>query len=536
MKKKLLFFLTLFMFQMSFAQDSIIEGELLVQTNVSFSEETTVNDFLPNFKYQDDVTFTILSHPFQVILLHFDKNKTHKTNLIEALKKHPNILHIQENQLTHYRNEEEIPNDSLYSKQWSMDIIKSPAAWTTTTGGITALGDTIVVGLIDKGTDFLHEDLQGNLWYNTHEIPNDGIDNDNNGFIDDYQGWSFSDGNDNHPATDHGTATAGIIGARGDNNIGVTGVNWNVKIMVLSQAISTAEVVQAYDYMYFQRKKYNETNGAAGAYVLVSSIAQGFSGKAENNPIWCNIYDKLGEVGILNVAATVNSPINIDVKEDIPTSCESAFLVTVTNTGEDDQLRPTAGFGEKSIDLGAPGSGAFTLTNGNAYDGFAGTSGATPHVSGGIALLHSLPNELLAQYALNEPSQAALLMKSVILNNVDKLSTLEGRTVSEGRLNLFKSMVKLDSYFREFTEELGILNLYPNPVQNTLTLQFETPDEPFQLFIYNEMGQLITDWTVITIANNPNILSVNTAALQSGVYFFQLKNSKTVLVEKFVKQ
>jgi hypothetical protein len=536
MKKKLLLvLLCLSIYNISPAQNSVIEGEILIQTRSSFSEEAMINDFLYDFKYQNEVEFNLLSSPFQVILLHFDKNKTPQSDLITELQKHPNVVNIQENHLTTYRNDEKTPHDSLYSKQWSMDIIKSPSAWFKTTGGLTALGDTIVVGLIDEGTDFSHEDLQGNLWFNTAEIPNDGIDNDNNGFIDDYRGWSFSDNNDNHPPTDHGTASAGIIGAKGNNNIGITGVNWNVKIMVLSQAISTAEIVQAYDYMYHQRQKYNTTNGAEGAYVIVSSIAQGFSGQAENNPIWCNIYDKLGEIGIINVAATINSPINVDIEGDIPTSCESDFLITVTNTGDDDELRSTAGFGEKTIDLGAPGSGAFSLTYGNGYDGFAGTSAAVQHVSGGIALLHSLPNELFAQYALREPKAAATLMKSVILGGVDVLPTLEEKTVSEGRLNLFNSLEQLNGYFQGFTENLGITNLYPNPVQETLILHFETPDEPFQLFIYNEIGQLITNWTVMTIADSPTILSINVSAFQSGVYFLQLKNNKKVAIEKFVK-
>lgn len=536
MKKKLLLLLfCLSIYNLSLAQSPIIEGEILIQTRSAFSEEATINVFLSDFKYKNEVEFTLLSYPFQVILLHFDKNKTPQSDLITELEKHPNVVNLQENYLTTYRNDEKKPNDSLYSKQWNMDIIKSPLAWFKTTGGLTALGDTIVVGLIDEGTDFSHEDLRGNLWFNTAEIPNDGIDNDNNGFIDDYRGWSFSGNNDNHPATDHGTAAAGIVGAKGDNNIGITGVNWNVKIMVLSQAISVAQIVQAYDYMYHQRQKYNATNGTEGAYVVVSSIAQGFAGKAENNPIWCNIYDKLGEIGILNVAATVNSPVNVDIKGDIPTSCESDFLITVTNTSDEDELRSTAGFGEKTIDLGAPGSGAFSLTNGNAYDGFAGTSAAAPHVSGGIALLHSLPNELFAQYALREPKAAAALMKSVILGGVDVLPTLEGKAVSEGRLNLFNSLERLEGYFQGFSENLGIANLYPNPVQETLMVRFETPDEPFQLFIYNEIGQLITNWTVTTMADNPTVLSVNVSAFQSGVYFLQLKNNEKIAIKKFVK-
>ena len=127
---------------------------------------------------------------------------------------------------------EKIPNDPIYTSQWGMDLIKAPEVWDFTTGGVTALGDTIVVAMIEPG-DWRHDDLVDNVWINWNEVNNDGIDNDNNGFIDDYFGWNVLDSSDviGSDPLGHGVLVGGIIGAKGDNNIGISGVNWNVKIM-----------------------------------------------------------------------------------------------------------------------------------------------------------------------------------------------------------------------------------------------------------------------------------------------------------------
>ena len=138
--------------------------------------------------------------------------------------------------------------------------------------------------------------------------------------------------------------------------------------------------------------RYDETEGAEGAYVVATNASWGLTGgQPADSPIWCDLYDVLGANGILNMGATANQNLDIDVVGDLPTACPSDFLISVTNLNDNDQKVTAAGFGSSTIDIGAYGEGAFTTTIGGGYGTFAGTSAATPAVSGAVGLLYSAP-------------------------------------------------------------------------------------------------------------------------------------------------
>ncbi|MDR2906700.1 MAG: S8 family serine peptidase [Bacteroidales bacterium] len=252
------------------------------------------------------------------------------------------------------------PNDPNYNAQWAPAKIRLPYVWDEfTSGGPTSDGDDIVVAVIDGGVDINHEDLC--FWKNTDDIPNNGIDDDNNGYIDDYDGWNAY----NHTGTInvdyHGTHVAGIVGAIGNNNRGVSGVNWNVKVLpVCGSSSNEATVVEAYSYVLEMRATYNETNGQQGAFIVATNSSFGVDwddgGNPANYPIWCAMYDTLGSVGILNCAATANANWDIDQVGDMPAACSSNFLITVTNTTSSDTKYTNAGYGATHIDIGAPGT------------------------------------------------------------------------------------------------------------------------------------------------------------------------------------
>jgi subtilisin family serine protease len=514
-----------------FSQETITD-ELLIQfENWTVNEEQIVlsesaNEFL---------TWQIISKELKIAKAIFDETKYSQEALIELIAKEPNVISISPNRISEYRNEPNPPNDSLYFEQWDMEIIEANLAWSIATGGLTIQGDTIVVAVIDEGVDYEHEDLKNNLWFNYEEIPNDGIDNDNNGFIDDYRGWSFKFGNDNHPIVQHGTASVGIVGAIGNNDKGVTGVNWTVKVMVLSQALSEADLIEAYDYVLQMRKKYNETNGASGAFVVATTIAQGFNlGQPASFPMLCAMYDALGEQGILNAAATANASINVDIQGDVPSGCTSDYLISVTNSDRNDELRSTAAFGEKSIDLSAPGSGTYTTTINNLYNRAAGTSAATPHVSGTIGLLYNYQNEAFINFVKTQPSAAALLLKSAILNGTDPLSSLEGKTVTGGRLNVLNSFLLLEKYTEGYNDSLLIISTFPSPAQDDLFIKYDAPGDDFEIFIFNELGQQVRLGTVSTELVSTKTLHLNIASLQNGMYFLVLQNANQKLVQRFM--
>ena len=342
------------------------------------------------------------------------------------------------------------PNDPRFDEQWALHNtgqtggtpdadIDAPEAWDLTTGGTSAQGDEIVVAIIDGGFDLSHPDVS--YWKNTAEVPNNDLDDDGNRYVDDYDGWDAYDSDGTLPLDDHGTHVAGIAAAVGNNNTGVSGVNWGVKVMPIAGASGVESVVvEAYSYVLEMRARYNETNGAEGAFVVVTNASFGVDfGNPDDFPVWCGIYDSLGQEGVLSVAATANLNINVDVEGDVPTACPSDYLIAVTNTTDTDQKYPDAAYGPTHIDLGSPGTNILSTVI-SSYDSFTGTSMAAPHVTGAVALMFAAaPSSLLQDYK-SDPANWALTFKTVLLNNVDPISDLQGKTVTGGRLNAFKAV------------------------------------------------------------------------------------------------
>ncbi len=304
-----------------------------------------------------------------------------------------------------------IPDDTNYGSQWchfnSSDAdMDTEEAWSITTGGVTALGDTIVVAVVDGGADLNHEDLD--YWKNKHEIPGNGIDDDNNGYVDDYSGWHVyksggvisEDENVNFDGfwDDHGIHVSGIIGAIGNNNKGVAGVSWNTKVMAIKgSSTDEAVLVKSYGYIYDQRLIYNRSQGDSGAYVVATNSSFGVNyGDPNSYPIWCGLYDDLGSVGILSAVAGPNLGINIDNEGDVPGACPSNFTFSVTNSTNNDTRNNGAGYGVINCDIAAPGTDIYSTTASNTYGYKTGTSMATPQVAGAVGLMYAAaPAELL---------------------------------------------------------------------------------------------------------------------------------------------
>jgi hypothetical protein len=390
--------------------------------------------------------------PLNVHVIKVDHNKVNVTKALEILNRAKGVVYAQTNKIMQLRI---TPNDTLFNRQWQYintgesggaedADLDMDEAWDISTGGVTPDGDTIVVCVVDDGYDTDHEDMVDNLWVNHDEILGDTIDNDENGYVDDIHGWNLmGDNNDIGINGSHGTPVAGIIGAKGNNEVGVAGVNWDVKLMIMKQrsSLSESNVLESYAYAYNKRKEYNETNGEKGAFVVAINSSWGRDmGNPDDAPIWCQFYDIMGEEGILNCGATANRNFDIDEVGDLPTGCSSDYLISVTNIDRTDTKVTGAGYGRVTIDLGAFGSQAYTTSSGNSYSGFGGTSGATPHVAGAVALMYSAPCSALSALAKENPGLAALAVKEMILNNVDELSGLDGITTSRGRLNIAKAM------------------------------------------------------------------------------------------------
>jgi subtilisin family serine protease len=350
------------------------------------------------------------------------------------------------------------PNDPSFGKQWNMTDTSTgavggmgaTAVWGTSTGGKDRAGQEIVVAIIDAGFDINHPDLKNNIWRFRGEIPNNGKDDDGNGFVDDVNGWNAYDNNGTIKVDDHGTHVAGIVGAQGNNGNGVVGVNWNIKIMpILGSSGTTAVIAKAYGYVIEQKKLWYQTKGQKGANIVVTNSSFGVDNancKTGEFPAWNDLYEAMGQLGILSAVATANNNVDVDKVGDVPTGCESQFLVSVTNTQQNNTKFPQAGFGAKSIDLGSPGRDILSTVPGGRFREMTGTSMATPHVAGAVGLLYSVANENFLNKYYSSPAEAALIVKASLMQGVDPLDSLKGITVSGGRLNVAKSAQFLMNY------------------------------------------------------------------------------------------
>jgi serine protease len=424
----------------------IVPGQLIVQVGEGRSIEHVV---LANQLLAAQPTALrmsgILSPIMRTYLLDFDPAIDHNA-MLQQVFAHPAVTAVQFNHIVKDRST--IPNDPQFGQQWhhvngNDADVDSDLAWDITTGGLTALGDTIVVCIVDDGTKRNHPDLAANNWVNHNEIPGNGIDDDGNGYVDDYFGWNPVSNNDNVDNGSHGVQVSGMVGAKGNNATGVVGVNWDVKLMSVTYGNigsgsnpNEANVIAAYNYPLTMRKLYHESNGALGAFVVATNSSWGIdNGNPANAPIWCAFYDTLGVYGILSAGATANAQINVDVNGDLPTGCSSDYLISVTATNNND-VRTFSAYGATTIDLAAPGESVRTTSGTNGYGNVDGTSFASPMVAGAIALLYSAPCPSLASIAHADPALAAEMVKQYILDGVDGIPGLVGFTLTGGRLNL----------------------------------------------------------------------------------------------------
>ncbi len=441
------------------------------------------------------------------------------------------------------------PNDPLLTQQWHLDNISAPKAWDQTIGGLTFNKDTVVLGVIDLGFLTTHDDLKNRIWQNRAEIPGNGIDDDGNGYTDDVFGLSIRYKNEKHTAdnaTDglgnHGTSVAGLMCGEANNRLGIAGIMWNSKMMLgsFSANANIGDLIECFNYMLDQRIRYNASNGKQGAFVVTINYSGGISfAKAEDYPIWCGMYDKMGSAGILNCGATTNKLVDVDDEGDMPSTCPSEFLVAVTNTGRDNKRITTAGYGLKHIDLGAPGDGVSSThsASNTTYQLFTGTSAATPVVAGAVGLLYSYPCKEWGDFVRAFPAESARIVKKSLLASVDKNSDLTGKTVSGGRLNIARAIDTLKKYACNRTivstvDQISIRGIYPNPAKNYIQIELDgnhTGDFTIQLI--NAAGQLIYNKYAGHIGQGYRL---DLAKVPQGIYLLQLSNGSKIGTKKII--
>lgn len=323
-----------------------------------------------------------------------------------------------------------MPNDPDFPKQYGLfnegqtggctgADISAPMAWDVEKGR-----SEVVVAVIDSGIDYTHPDLAANIWTNEDEIPDNGVDDDHNGYVDDVRGWNFADEN-NNPMDDnkHGTHVAGILGAVGNNGQGIAGVCWNVRLMPLKfigadGSGDTDAAIRAIRYAV-----------ANGARILSNSWGSTSQSRALEEAI-----KAADEAGAIFIAAAGNSGMNNDKSTllnhpNYPSTYPLPNVVAVAASADNDALASFTNYGRTSVDLAAPGVDIYSTVPGGGYETLSGTSMATPFVSGVAALLWS-----------NEPGLSHHEVIQRILDTVDPAPRFDRYLLTGGRLNAWAAL------------------------------------------------------------------------------------------------
>ncbi|MCB9946199.1 MAG: S8 family serine peptidase [Rhodospirillaceae bacterium] len=378
-------------------------------------------------------------------------------------------------------NDPGVVGGSLWGMYGDQSTIANPygsqaaEAWE---GGHTGSSGT-VVGVIDTGIDYTHEDLYLNIWLNQREIPvalrdslvdsdsdglitfrdlnatanssfvrdvnangridagdllNDsawenGVDEDGNGRVDDLIGWDFVN-NDNDPYDDqgHGTHVSGTIGGIGGNGVGVAGVNWDVQLVGLKFLDAngsgyTSDAVQAVDYFTDAAR-----NAVQGEHFVATNNSWGGGGYSRTLDA---AVARGAAQDILFVAAAGNESQNTDISPNYPSNLSTTqaagyeAVVSVASLTSSGQLSSFSNYGTQTVDLAAPGSTIYSTLPGDRYGAYSGTSMATPHVTGAIAL-----------YASANPNASAADVRAALLSTTVETNSLTGKVANAGRLDV----------------------------------------------------------------------------------------------------
>ena len=417
------------------SDQNFVPNELLVKFKAGTSQSAKDNALL---RISGKVAEKILTKSMQrfndkegVLLVHTPlavlEAKT-KMKGIEVEYAEPNFI---------YRHDA-VSNDTYYANgsMWGLlgDVINPKNQYGSQANEAWAnnhIGSTLVhVGVIDEGAMYTHTDLAGQIWTNPYD-PVDGLDNDGNGYKDDIHGWDF-DKNDNTTfdgsEDDHGTHVSGTIGAKGGNGAGVAGVNWNITIITAKflgrRGGTTANAVKAVDYITDLKTRHGlllpATNNSWGGGGFSQSLADAIERANTANILFIAAAGNGGNDGVGD---------NNDVTKHYPSSYSNANIIAVASINSSGAKSGFSNYGSTSVDIGAPGSSIISTVPSksatSAYATYSGTSMATPHVTGGAAL-----------YAASNPGASAAAIKLAIFNSAIPTSSLSGKCVTSGRLNL----------------------------------------------------------------------------------------------------
>lgn len=418
------------------SQHERVPGEVIVKLSpagkFAIQAETVEQIFDSQFRIAAINAFET-NDSFYLVKLASDKQTA---QFLDAAANNPNVAYAEPNYIYRaYDAEEKLPNDVDFAKLWGLkntgekgvndDVgvagadIGAAKAWMTTTGN-----KEIKVAVIDTGVDYNHPDLNDNIFHNPGESgagrESNGIDDDGNGFVDDHTGWNFAGVSNNNPMDDneHGTHVSGTIAGRGDNAMGVAGVNWEsaiipVKFLTAGGSGTLADAVKSIQYATIM-----------GAHVMNNS----WGGGGYSQSMFDAIMESKNK-GLLFVAAAGNDGQNSDTSPHYPAGYQIDNVIAVAATTNRDTLASFSTYGKRTVHIAAPGHKIYSTVPNGGYDTFSGTSMATPHVAGAAALLWGTDTSM--DYAA---------VKDRLLRSRDFIPNMARKVLSSGRLNVYNAI------------------------------------------------------------------------------------------------
>lgn len=398
------------------AEPESVPGEFIVKMRTPVSEDKAVINALSS-RLGAHVK-SVIPEGNLVVIQRPVFETTH--SVLKSVAADADVEYVEPNYIYHINK---TPNDPMLGDLWGMNNTGKPGidigalqAWDIETGD-----KDLVVGVIDTGINYNHNDLKKNMWTNTAELNGQpGVDDDGNGVVDDIYGYNAA-GNNGNPLDDHGHGShcSGTIGASGDDGQGIVGVAWNVKLMgikfLTASGSGTLEnAVKAIDY-----------GTKMGAKILSNSWGGGGFSQALLEAI-----QRANNAGVLFVAAAGNESNNNDASPTYPATYDVPNVLTVAAMDRNGQLASFSNYGKTKVHVGAPGVAIKSSINTGGYATWDGTSMAAPHVSGIAALLLS-----------HEPNLTAVEAKARIIATAKRVSSMRTKVSSGGMANAYAALM-----------------------------------------------------------------------------------------------
>jgi len=417
-----------------------------------------------------------------------------------------------------------IPNDPNIGSQYHISKIASYAAWDITQGDTN-----VVIGIVDSGSDLDHPDLAANIKYNYAEIPDNGIDDDNNGYIDDWRGWDFAGANylalseDNNPNIvstycEHGSHVSGDASQVTNNGVNGAGIGFKCKLLICKHGADNDNTGGGYSFVY------NTNAGLTYCYQNGAKVMNCSFGSTSPSSYTQLVINNAWAAGVITCASAGNDGANVP---RYPAAYQN--VISVASTTSSDTKSWFSNY-HSTVDVCAPGSSIYSTLYNNSYAVFDGTSMSSPICAGTVALIRS-------KYPSYTPTQVV----NRLLLGCDSIYNINPSYVGllgAGRINAYKSVMPLTTINpngSELPSSFKMEQNFPNPFNPTTKINFSIPKSSLvKILVYDSRGREVETLVNENKQAGSYTVNFNAAVYASGVYFYKIITNGFIDVKRMM--